>query len=140
MLFRSDSLHDRIVKLAASFDKQYKEKMSVDEICLLLVNRVRRTRKITGPYSIAEDQRVWRPTQEKRKAVDLEQERVVDRGKGINFSGEECVFCVEKPKVNLDRKSTRLNSSHANISYAVFCLKKKTKTEKKKKKIHNFNS
>src|SRR3712207_7841570 len=31
----------------------------------------------------------------------------------------------------LDRKSTRLNSSHANISYAVFCLKKK-----KKKKSH----
>src|SRR3712207_6941599 len=28
--------------------------------------------------------------------------------------------------VGLDRKSTRLNSSHANISYAVFCLKKKT--------------
>src|SRR3712207_9023968 len=27
---------------------------------------------------------------------------------------------------NQDRKSTRLNSSHANISYAVFCLKKKT--------------
>src|SRR3712207_7843401 len=27
--------------------------------------------------------------------------------------------------VGLDRKSTRLNSSHANISYAVFCLKKK---------------
>src|SRR3712207_8620725 len=29
---------------------------------------------------------------------------------------------------NQDRKSTRLNSSHANISYAVFCLKKKTIT------------
>src|SRR5215203_6308508 len=29
---------------------------------------------------------------------------------------------------SLDRKSTRLNSSHANISYAVFCLKKKKKT------------
>src|SRR3712207_9302899 len=29
-------------------------------------------------------------------------------------------------QVNGDRKSTRLNSSHANISYAVFCLKKKT--------------
>src|SRR3712207_7072257 len=28
-------------------------------------------------------------------------------------------------KMGLDRKSTRLNSSHANISYAVFCLKKK---------------
>src|SRR3712207_6852367 len=30
--------------------------------------------------------------------------------------------------VSLDRKSTRLNSSHANISYAVFCLKKKKNT------------
>src|SRR3712207_8238866 len=29
--------------------------------------------------------------------------------------------------LTLDRKSTRLNSSHANISYAVFCLKKKKK-------------
>src|SRR3712207_7544160 len=28
-------------------------------------------------------------------------------------------------RLHLDRKSTRLNSSHANISYAVFCLKKK---------------
>src|SRR5947209_10610981 len=31
------------------------------------------------------------------------------------------------PKFRADRKSTRLNSSHANISYAVFCLKKKKK-------------
>src|SRR5215813_14935616 len=30
-----------------------------------------------------------------------------------------------------DRKSTRLNSSHVRISYAVFCLKKKKKTKKK---------
>src|SRR3712207_9036131 len=32
---------------------------------------------------------------------------------------------------SIDRKSTRLNSSHANISYAVFCLKKKKKIHKK---------
>src|SRR3712207_7825362 len=32
---------------------------------------------------------------------------------------------VLSPLSILDRKSTRLNSSHANISYAVFCLKKK---------------
>src|SRR5688572_30934628 len=31
-----------------------------------------------------------------------------------------------------DRKSTRLNSSHSQISYAVFCLKKKKKKKKKK--------
>src|SRR3712207_7615020 len=33
-----------------------------------------------------------------------------------------------RPVEHLDRKSTRLNSSHANISYAVFCLKKKNAT------------
>src|SRR5687768_18261719 len=33
-----------------------------------------------------------------------------------------------------DRKSTRLNSSHGYISYAVFCLKKKKKKKKKKNK------
>src|SRR5437762_7266168 len=33
-------------------------------------------------------------------------------------------------RVHLDRKSTRLNSSHRCISYAVFCLKKKTTTQK----------
>src|SRR3712207_7517760 len=39
------------------------------------------------------------------------------------------VLLLDEPLSNLDakldRKSTRLNSSHANISYAVFCLKKK---------------
>src|SRR3712207_9009442 len=47
-------------------------------------------------------------------------------------SGGVCWRCgnaVEKKDIEqwfLDRKSTRLNSSHANISYAVFCLKKNT--------------
>src|SRR5258705_8994247 len=35
----------------------------------------------------------------------------------------------------LDRKSTRLNSSHLGISYAVFCLKKKKKKKKKQRVI-----
>src|SRR2546430_15487530 len=35
------------------------------------------------------------------------------------------------PFLPLDRKSTRLNSSHSQISYAVFCLKKKKKKKKK---------
>src|SRR5690554_7509201 len=35
------------------------------------------------------------------------------------------------PRKPLDRKSTRLNSSHVRISYAVFCLKKKTKKKNK---------
>src|SRR3712207_8761541 len=36
---------------------------------------------------------------------------------------------LQGKRANKDRKSTRLNSSHANISYAVFCLKKKQVTE-----------
>src|SRR3712207_8702719 len=43
---------------------------------------------------------------------------------------------VELPIGALDRKSTRLNSSHANISYAVFCLKKK----KEQQELSNYIS
>src|SRR5438132_3994914 len=38
-------------------------------------------------------------------------------------------------KMSVDRKSTRLNSSHTVISYAVFCLKKKRKKKKKQNEI-----
>src|SRR2546422_2785997 len=41
-----------------------------------------------------------------------------------DVGGEPVVLAVQAP---LDRKSTRLNSSHGYISYAVFCLKKKKK-------------
>src|SRR3712207_8359352 len=50
------------------------------------------------------------------------------RRKGTLLSMVYRQFPVEKIRItypHLDRKSTRLNSSHANISYAVFCLKKK---------------
>src|SRR3712207_6851069 len=47
----------------------------------------------------------------------------------------------ESNKGPLDRKSTRLNSSHANISYAVFCLKKKkTKTSQVERLLHTSAS
>src|SRR5688572_30973881 len=44
-----------------------------------------------------------------------------------------------QPKKKQDRKSTRLNSSHSQISYAVFCLKKKKKKKKKKKNRKKTN-
>src|SRR3712207_8874725 len=40
------------------------------------------------------------------------------------------IFC--RTPVGVDRKSTRLNSSHANISYAVFCLEKKKESVKER--------
>src|SRR2546422_3407748 len=38
-----------------------------------------------------------------------------------------------------DRKSTRLNSSHGYISYAVFCLKKKNKTKQKTNRVYTLS-
>src|SRR5689334_23435694 len=45
-----------------------------------------------------------------------------------------------RTKPRPDRKSTRLNSSHSSISYAVFCLKKKKKKTKKKHNHQNKNN
>src|SRR6266699_3045645 len=39
----------------------------------------------------------------------------------------------------IDRKSTRLNSSHVRISYAVFCLKKKKMDKREVRDIHNHH-
>src|SRR5258707_1470843 len=47
------------------------------------------------------------------------------RNPAVNVSGRVIISLT----FGLDRKSTRLNSSHANISYAVFCLKKKKQTD-----------
>src|SRR2546430_8748911 len=43
------------------------------------------------------------------------------------------------PGSGRDRKSTRLNSSHSQISYAVFCLKKKKKTKTSTDAIRNYS-
>src|SRR3712207_8808619 len=64
------------------------------------------------------DHRVSRKAERRRARSDARRHDAVRsfgrRQRAATFSG-------------LDRKSTRLNSSHANISYAVFCLKKKNK-------------
>src|SRR5690348_17925388 len=55
-----------------------------------------------------------------------ETQRHVVRGVLLLFRVEVDVGEVgERPLLDRDRKSTRLNSSHPSISYAVFCLKKK---------------
>src|SRR2546430_7813522 len=47
---------------------------------------------------------------------------------GRQSSNAKAELAALKNSVAKDRKSTRLNSSHSQISYAVFCLKKKKKT------------
>src|SRR3712207_8983324 len=51
--------------------------------------------------------------------------RVVDWRRGLAYLGGDQRCRGSALGDGEDRKSTRLNSSHANISYAVFCLKKK---------------
>src|SRR3712207_8742707 len=58
----------------------------------------------------------WQIRIARGERLDIDAERAITpRGHAL-----ECRVYAEE-----DRKSTRLNSSHANISYAVFCLKKK---------------
>src|SRR2546427_4638486 len=48
-------------------------------------------------------------------------------GEGMSRDVQASPFEVVPHRLQQDRKSTRLNSSHSQISYAVFCLKKKKK-------------
>src|SRR2546422_6807900 len=53
----------------------------------------------------------------------------IGTSRGTSRYGNTCSATRLKTGAATDRKSTRLNSSHGYISYAVFCLKKKTKTD-----------
>src|SRR3712207_7267610 len=66
----------------------------------------------------------------RRRRTDDGMPVVLIAGETTEKAAPPAVVLGEENKIRqvLDRKSTRLNSSHANISYAVFCLKKKRKT------------
>src|SRR5690606_18751249 len=49
------------------------------------------------------------------------------------LSEEQYALVFDEIETGVDRKSTRLNSSHVKISYAVFCLKKKKKNQAEKR-------
>src|SRR3712207_4779180 len=84
--------------------------MGADGETLTLLTRTPDVRQASHT-SVVEDIRVWYDAEGADPARDLR--RILEehgcRGR----------------RLGIDRKSTRLNSSHANISYAVFCLKKK---------------
>src|SRR5437588_1435304 len=73
-----------------------------------------------------------------RNRCFAEQRRRTREGRALETT-DEAIAGPDRPDGNVeqmeqDRKSTRLNSSHTVISYAVFCLKKKKKHRNKKKK------
>src|SRR5688572_32524618 len=66
-----------------------------------------------------------------KNPVEVEGSRAAHRRDGAAVSQFLHWLSIEAPKGG-DRKSTRLNSSHSQISYAVFCLKKKIRETAKK--------
>src|SRR2546430_3844534 len=85
-----------------------------------------------------------------RERLQSEQEGTLRGGGQGPFAHQQPEAChgdearKERPEKNLaigmightDRKSTRLNSSHSQISYAVFCLKKKTTDDNTQRVVH----
>src|SRR5438067_8868791 len=71
--------------------------------------------------------------QESKEPLQIVYERVEAPFEHLDWSAEPPAEQKELLRVYLqeDRKSTRLNSSHVSISYAVFCLKKKKKNNNK---------
>src|SRR5687768_18296448 len=59
------------------------------------------------------------------------------KGAGCAARGDANKATAQQTARAADRKSTRLNSSHGYISYAVFCLKKKKKKKKKNNRENN---
>src|SRR3712207_8616576 len=71
-----------------------------------------------------EDQKIYAENKKTGQSIKKPQEES-EKGEGKKEDADNAGIASSG---GLDRKSTRLNSSHANISYAVFCLKKKKKT------------
>src|SRR3712207_8680664 len=68
---------------------------------------------------------VLRPLEDVPQHAGLHHPAVMDDHHLLGEVGDNAEVVGDEQQ---DRKSTRLNSSHANISYAVFCLKKKAET------------
>src|SRR3712207_8697266 len=76
------------------------------------------------PYTTLFRSRPSREPSPSCRWVDVDVEKVAE-ARVLAMVGDRARY---ERRVVVDRKSTRLNSSHANISYAVFCLKKKLRS------------
>src|SRR5690606_27066936 len=88
--------------------------------------------ELTFSTKPAGDWKIYAPNQDllgvKTVELNFEDSAIRQEGEFVITEGEkiqEPSAIFENTNVILDRKSTRLNSSHVKISYAVFCLKKK---------------
>src|SRR3712207_8400870 len=91
-----------------------------DELLRVLRQQRHRGEEVVADRDLFRDNRHWKKSW-KKVYEGADKLYVLAREDGTVGLG------IYKQWKFLDRKSTRLNSSHANISYAVFCLKKKKK-------------
>src|SRR5438445_1164039 len=101
-----------------------------------MVNHVGNPAMYLPPLPVSADDGI---SAEPRKVAD--NEITPDRRHSLRQKVNTPAFASFDGVTGGDRKSTRLNSSHANISYAVFCLKKKkNKTTRRTHKLNKRNS
>lgn len=94
-------LHEHVEAFTKAFAKQYQDKMSWDELCILLVNEVRKHRKGSGPFNISLHPRAWQLLQMEQKQDEHANEDIADDlGKGIVFSRKDQLHdAVSQPSV-----------------------------------------
>src|SRR3712207_8185172 len=96
----------------------------IQQICSELIEKILKTLKESDNLHISS---IMPVVLEDCKAASLEITKEYIKDVNIEMRKNKKDRRTRGLVVKEDRKSTRLNSSHANISYAVFCLKKKKK-------------
>src|SRR5690625_968904 len=81
-----------------------------------------RADNLTAPFTFA--------LQKSNQELEEERQEIISNTSPIFYVDESIAAAVQE-EIDRDRKSTRLNSSHVAISYAVFCLKKKIKDQER---------
>src|SRR5690606_41990111 len=86
---------------------------------------------------------LFRSQGDRQRFVALHQEMQTGEKEGcqrLNAVGRHRTFSGRHAQSDGNRKSTRLNSSHVKISYAVFCLKKKKKKKTNRRRVQSWSA
>ena len=86
---KSKELQENVESFTKAFAKQYQDKMSWEELCILLVNEVKKHRKGSGLFNVSLQPRTWKLRQETKKLEECTEESADDLGRGIVFTRKD---------------------------------------------------